>query len=146
MSVPRGSFTFCSPLSGRHDRVQSGSDGALLRRRPLRTVRATRRGTRLKQATRAISGVQRCWFLPCAGGAAVEGGVNESGLVRQAFPVDGDDLPGYRLAGGAVPLFPLAWALWLAVGVQEQFSADRAGSVLPAEQVQGSAVEQRFVL
>src|SRR3954451_8473296 len=30
-------------------RVLSGSAGALLRRRPLRTVRATRRGTRLKQ-------------------------------------------------------------------------------------------------
>jgi hypothetical protein len=93
-------------------------------------VRATRRGTRLKQATGAISGVQRCWFLPSVSGSAEAEGVNESGLVRQAVPVDDDDLPGYRLAGGAVPLFPLAWALWLAVGVQEQFSADRAGPVL----------------
>src|SRR4051794_13469939 len=126
--------------------MQSGSPDALLRRGPLRTVRATRRGTRLKQATGAISGVQRCWFLPSVGSSVEAGGVNESGLVRQAVPVDDDDLPGYRLAGGAVPLFPLAWALWLAVGVQEQFSADRAGSVLPAEQVQGSAVEQRFAL
>uniref|UniRef100_UPI001B8037E6 hypothetical protein n=1 Tax=Actinoplanes subtropicus TaxID=543632 RepID=UPI001B8037E6 len=39
--------------AGALDTTQSGSDGALLRRRPLRTVRATRRGTRLKQATRA---------------------------------------------------------------------------------------------
>lgn len=34
--------------------VLSGSGGALLRRRPLRTVRATRRGTRLKQAAQAV--------------------------------------------------------------------------------------------
>ena len=121
--------------------TQSGSPDALLRRGPLRTVRATRRGTRLKQATGAISGVQRCWFLLSVGGSAEAGGVNESGLVRQAFPVDDDDLPGYRLTGGAVPLFPLVWALWLAVGVQQPLSADRAGPVLPAEQVQGSAVE-----
>jgi hypothetical protein len=121
--------------------TQSGSPDALLRRGSLRTVRATRRGTRLKQATGAISGVQRRWFLLSVGGSAEAGGVNESGFVRQAFPVDDDDLPGYRLAGGAVPLLPLAWALWLAVGVQQPLSADRAGPVLPAEQVQGSAVE-----
>lgn len=82
-----------------------------------------------------------CWFLLSVGGSAEAGGVNESGLVRQAVPVGGDDVPGYRLAGSAVPLFPLGWGLWLAVGVQQPFSADRAGTVLPAEQVQGSAVE-----
>jgi 2-polyprenyl-3-methyl-5-hydroxy-6-metoxy-1,4-benzoquinol methylase len=62
--------------------TQSGSDGALLRRRPLRTVRATRRGTRLKQATGAISGVQRCWFLLSVSGSAEAEVVNESGVVR----------------------------------------------------------------
>ena len=62
--------------------TQSGSPDALLRRGPLRTVRATRRGTRLKQAAGAISGVQRCWFLLSVGGSAEAGGVNESGLVR----------------------------------------------------------------
>jgi hypothetical protein len=39
---------FCCALTLR--RSQSGSPSALLRRCPLRTVRATRRGTRLKQA------------------------------------------------------------------------------------------------
>jgi hypothetical protein len=42
-----------------------GSDGALLRRRPLRTVRAAYRGTRLKQALKglgqlAVSAHYRC--------------------------------------------------------------------------------------
>jgi hypothetical protein len=62
--------------------TRSGSPGALLRRGPLRTVRATRRGTRLKQAAWAISGVQGCWVLLRAGCSALAGGVNESGVVR----------------------------------------------------------------
>ena len=35
-----------------------GSPGALLHRGPLRTVRATRRGTRLKQASKGVSGAR----------------------------------------------------------------------------------------
>lgn len=40
--------------SGVHTCSPPGSGGALLRRRPLRTVRAARRGTRLKQAIRNL--------------------------------------------------------------------------------------------
>ena len=65
-------------------------------------------------------------------GAAVAGGVNESGFVRLACPVGDDVLSGDRLAGGAVPLFPFTGALWLAVGVQEQVPAHRAASFLLA--------------
>ena len=40
-----------------------------------------------------------------------------------------------------MPLFPFVRALRLAIGVQEQVSAERAAAVLPAEQVEGAAVE-----
>jgi hypothetical protein len=49
----------------------SGSPGALPRRGPLRTVRATRRGTRLKQAARACRIEVLC---RCAGGLSARGG------------------------------------------------------------------------
>src|SRR4051812_24862916 len=75
------SRTQCRALSGRR--------GALLRRAPLRTVRATRRGTRLKQPSRAgVSAVGR-W----AAGAV---GVHEAGC-RPAV-VFGDRFVGERLA------------------------------------------------
>ena len=51
------------------------------------------------------------------GGAAEAGGVNESGLVRQAVPVGDNGLPGYRLAGGAVPLLPFFGTVWLPVAL-----------------------------
>jgi hypothetical protein len=41
-------------------------------------------------------------------------------VVRRAVRPVGGVLPGDRLAGGAVPLFPFARALWLAVGAQGQ--------------------------
>lgn len=45
----------------------SGSPGALLHRGPLRSVRATRRGIRLKQARKGVSGVEQCWIFVGAG-------------------------------------------------------------------------------
>src|SRR5712691_7964595 len=48
-----------------------GSPGALPRRGPLRTVRATRRGTRLKQAARALQVEVR---VSCAGGRGAPAG------------------------------------------------------------------------
>src|SRR5258708_26175476 len=50
---------------------QSGSSGALPRRSPLRTVRATRRGTRLRQAARALR-VEV--LVSCAGGRGLPAG------------------------------------------------------------------------
>jgi hypothetical protein len=44
-------------------------------------------------------------------------------------------------AGGAMPLFPFGGAVRLAVGVQEQASADCAAAVLLGEQVEHAAVE-----
>src|SRR6476646_5550474 len=57
--------------TGIHLRSPPGSGGALLRRRPLRTVRAAYRGTRLKQALKglgqlAVSAHSRC---PAEGGS-----------------------------------------------------------------------------
>ncbi len=59
--------TVLSPTASRHltGRHTPGSPGALPRRGPLRTVRATRRGTRLKQAARALQVEARAC---CAGG------------------------------------------------------------------------------
>src|SRR6266849_998897 len=74
-------------------------------------------------------------------------GVNETGVVRRAVRPAGDDvLPGHRLAGGAVPLFPLLRALWLAVGAQKQVPAHRAAAFLLVQQIQGAAVERWFAL
>jgi hypothetical protein len=41
------------------------------------------------------------------------------GFVRLALPASGDELPGDRFAGGAVPLLPFLGAVGLPVGVQE---------------------------
>jgi len=88
------------------------------------------------------SGVKGCWFPACAGCPALAVCVHETGAVRWVVSPACDDVPGDRLAGGAVPLFPVLRALRLAVGVQEQVSAERAAAVLPAEQVQGAAVQR----
>lgn len=45
-------------------------------------------------------------------------GVHETGAVRLVLPAGEDELPGDRLAGGAVPLLPFLGAVWLPVGVQ----------------------------
>ena len=72
-------------------RAPSGSRDALPRPCPLRTVRATRRGTRLKQAARALRVEAVAVPVSCAGGLAaragrmrVPGGSGHHGGVRAA--------------------------------------------------------------
>ena len=112
------SRTQCRPLSG--------CPGALPRRGPLRTVRATRRGTRLKQPSRAgVSAVGRWWA-----GAV---GVHEAGC-RPAV-VFRDRLVGEGLADRGVPGLPLVRGVWRPVGEQQRCSAERAESALVAQGV-----------
>jgi hypothetical protein len=47
--------------------------------------------------------------------------------------VEGDRLAASRLADGLNPLFPFVWVLWLLVGVEQQFPAERAAPSLPLE-------------
>ena len=72
-------------------------------------------------------------------------GVHETGfgLVRGAVVAQDEVTLGHRLAGHRPPLFPLAWALWLAVGVQQQAPADGAATLLRHEQTQGDAVHRQ---
>jgi hypothetical protein len=54
----------------------------------------------------------------------------DSKSVRRAVvPVD-DVLLGYRFPGRGQPLFPLAWASWLILGVQQETSAVWAAAAL----------------
>src|SRR5439155_22088050 len=100
--------------------AQSGSPDALVHRGPLRSVRATRRGIRLKQAPGGVSGVERCWVLVCAGCPALAVRVNQAGVVRYGLVRVGDHvLLGDCRAGDPMPLFPLGRAAWLVMGVQE---------------------------
>ncbi len=72
-----------------------GRRDALLRPAPLRTVRASRRCTRLKQTPWGDSGIQNYWFLAGAGCPSLAVGVNETGVVRRAvYPVGDDVLSG----------------------------------------------------
>jgi hypothetical protein len=48
----------------------------------------------------------------------------------------------HRFAQAAIPLFPLAWGLWRAVGVQEELPADGAPALLAVEQLLGGAVDR----
>src|SRR6266508_3018201 len=123
----------------------SGSPGALLRRGPLRTVRARRPSTRLRQALKARGGQKR-WVQAVVGRqptCAV--GVDETereGFVRRAWPgVGGDRLEADRLAGRREPLLPLLGALRLVVGVQQQAAAQRTATVLRIQQAQSGLVQ-----
>src|SRR5512142_2830389 len=88
---------------------------------PSDSVRATRRGIRLKQAPLGGSGVEECWFLRRAGGPALAVRVDKAGAVRCACArFGGHVLLGDRFAGDPMPLLPLGGAGWLVVGVQEQ--------------------------
>src|SRR5207248_11163644 len=71
--------------------AQSGSSGALPRRSPLRTVRATHRGTRLKQAARVLRVEVR---VSCAGGRGAPAGRMRA---RGGF---GHRWPGRAVRGG----------------------------------------------
>ena len=92
----------------------------MLHRGPLRSVRATRRGIRLKRAPEGVSGVEECWVVAGAGCPALAVRVNEAGVVRCGrVRMDGHVVLGDRFAGDPVPLFPFGGAAWLVVGVQE---------------------------
>ena len=127
--------------------AESGTIAALLRRSPLRTVRATRRGTRLKQAARASRGAVLaacvCELEARGSRRCVSGGfycpqpislllVGE--IVGSEGPAD-DVQP---------PVFPLPWGLrWLVCGEQTA-SAERTVGLLPGEQAQVVAVQRGF--
>jgi len=114
---------------------------------PSDSVRATRRGIRLKQAPLGGSGVEECWFLRGAGGPALAVRVDKAGAVRCACArFGGHVVLGDRFAGDPVPLLPFGGAGWLVVGVQEQPCAERAAAFLLGEQDQDAAVEQGLVL
>src|SRR5260370_12538447 len=120
-----------------------GKRGALLRPAPLRTARARYPRIRLKQAPKGSSGMQNCWVLACAGDPAVAGDVQEADSVRRVSrPVSDPVVLGDRVPGGAEPLFPLAWAAWLPVGVQQVVPAYRAAAFLRLDQAQGAVVQR----
>src|SRR4249919_2066270 len=111
----------------------SGSPGALLRRGPLRTVRAGRPGTRLKQPAWAVRhvplvGVVRsdAWVTSRAVG------VDEAVDRRPAAGL-GDGLVGQRRADAPVPGLPLGAGVGRVVHGQQGLGAQRAASVLGAQ-------------
>ena len=79
-----------------------------------------------------LGGGQKLLGFAVSGGAPVAVSVQEteSALVRGAARLRGDGVFGYRLAGGRQPLFPFAWVLRRAVGVEEQLPAPWAAAVL----------------
>src|SRR6266496_4758015 len=127
---------------------QSGSGGALLRRRPLGTGHARFPGNRLGQALEACwSGLRKCWFTAGAVWEAASAvGVDEAGHGGSALDpgprVEGDRLVAGRRADGFDPLLPFVRVLGFSVGVQEQLPAKRAASMLPFEEPQPGRVER----
>src|SRR6266516_6815465 len=102
---------------------QSGSGGALLRRRPLGTGHARFPGNRLGQALKARSSVQVRWSTARADWEAASAvGVDEAehggSAACPGSGVDGDRLVAGCLADGCGPLFPFVGVLWLLIGVQ----------------------------
>jgi len=82
--------------------------------------------------------VQECWSTAGAiWEAASAVGVDEAEHSGSAWGsgsrVEGDRLVAGRLADGFNPLFPFVWVLWLLVGVEQQFPAERAAPSLPVE-------------
>jgi len=82
---------------------------------------------------RGLAGGQK-WVLACVGGGVspltVRVCETDSKVVRRAVdPVD-DVLLGDRLSGRGQPLFPLAWASRLILGVQQETSAVWAAAAL----------------
>ena len=112
----------------------SGSANALLRRRPLRTVRATRRGTRLKQP--AWAGRLLC--LPvgvvCLIAWVASGTVDMNKAAgRPAAAVLSDGLVGYRFTYPAIPRLPLGEGVRWPVHVEQWLPAQRATSSLDTQ-------------
>src|SRR6266446_6674257 len=121
--------------------VWSGSPGALLRRGPLRTVRAT---------FTAHGSSKSLGRGGCSAGWAASGSVAPSAvfvdkasfLLARGAARDGDRVQGDRLAGGRRPLFPLFRTARWVIGVQQQTAADRAPAVLLLQQ-HGPVVSDR---
>jgi hypothetical protein len=109
----------------------SGRPSALLRSAPLRTGRAAFTASGSSKPIGVACG-QKCRVTAVAAGGvpAVAVGVCETvfGFVRRAVAPRGD--VNDRLAGGGLPLLPLAWGLWRVLCGQEPGPAERAASVL----------------
>ena len=122
-----------------------GRTGGLPRRSPLRTVRATRRGIRLKQAAGAC---RLAVLSPASAGAepASAGGVHEAGLIIVRWagsPVVDEVVRGYRLTGDLLPpVFPVVRGLRRLVGGEQVIPAQRTARILPGEQAQGVIVQR----
>src|SRR4029453_15887535 len=93
-----------------------------------------------------LAGWQKCG-LACASGEVPPLTVcmreKDSKSVRRAvIPVD-DVLLDDRLPGSGQPLFPLAWASWLIIGVQQETSAVWAATTFQLEEMPGGLVQRR---
>jgi len=82
--------------------------------------------------------VQKCWSaIGAVWEAASAVGVDEAehggSALGPGSRAEGDRLVTGRLADGFDPLFPFVWVLWLLVGVEQQFPAERAAPSLPVE-------------
>ena len=127
--------------------AESGRRGALLRRAPLRTVHATRRRTRLKQAARACG--WWCWHPAFAGlELALAGGVYQADSVpvRRAVLVMVDEVVGGDRPPDHAqpPAFPVPWGLGWLVGGEQVVTAERTATRLPGEQAQVVVVQRGF--
>jgi hypothetical protein len=68
--------------------------------------------------------MQKCRVPVYAGRPEMTVHVYEVELVRRALPSVGDQvLLDDRFSGGGEPLFPLAWAVWLLVGMEQVIPA-----------------------
>ena len=61
---------------------------------------------------------------------------------RAGFRFGGDRVFADRFAGCLEPLFPFFGLLWFTVGVEQEFTAERASSVLPLEEVQTQPIQR----
>src|SRR5258708_28686895 len=126
----------------------SGSGDALLRPRPLRTGRARFPGTTAQASPMGGKCLRR------RHGCAAFGG--EPPLaVRVEEPVEGpvlavdlldDVLLAQYAPDGHEPLFPLVWAAWLVVGVEQKFPACGTAPVLGSQEPGGVLVRGRRLL
>jgi hypothetical protein len=119
------------------DSISSGSGGALLHPRPLRTGRAGFPVARLKQAL---------WRAGPAADSPAAVGVYEvvCGLLAWRAEVHhgGEGLLAEGLPDGGVPLLPLALVVRLVAGVEQQSPAEGAPAVLAAQQVPGRGADR----
>lgn len=128
-----------------------GRSGGSPRRSPLRTVRATHRGTRLMQAPRGDSGELCCAPALADEVSATAGGVYESGSIitrsRPWSPVMNEVIRRDRLTSDPQPpSFPLFRRLGRLFGEEEVVAAQRTARFLLGEQAERVLVERRLDL